>query len=67
MKIIYPKRCPKCGQYNLSMAVSVRRFGKKRFLVCDTPGCWYFGPEARTNTGAIKKWNKETEKHGNEY
>lgn len=59
MKIIYPKRCPKCGQYNMSMAISVRGWGKRYFLTCETPGCWYFGAEARTKRGAIKAWNRE--------
>lgn len=61
MKIIYPKRCPNCGQYNLDMAISVRGWRKRYFLHCITPGCWYFGPEARTTNGAIKAWNREVE------
>lgn len=65
MKIIYPKRCPKCGQYNLDMSTSMTGFRKRYSLTCYTPGCWYFGPAARTKTGAIKKWNKDVESHGN--
>lgn len=65
LKNIHPnKRCPRCNEYNLRMAVNLRRFGKRYFLTCETPGCWYFGPEARTKNGAIRKWNEEAGKNG---
>lgn len=60
MKRIYPnKRCPKCNEYNLRLAVNRKKFGIRYFMACTTPGCWFYTQEARTKRGALRNWNKE--------
>ena len=60
MKRIHPnKRCPRCNEYNLRLAVNRKRYGIRYFMVCTTPGCWFYTQEARTKNGAIRNWNKE--------
>lgn len=53
------KTCPRCNEYNIRMAINRKRYGVRYFVACETPGCWYFGPEARTKGGAFRSWNKE--------
>lgn len=65
MKIVYPKRCPKCKQYNLTMETNPQSRRRRYFIACITPGCWYFGPGAWTKTKAIRKWNQEVSANEN--
>jgi ssDNA-binding Zn-finger/Zn-ribbon topoisomerase 1 len=51
---IYVQQCPECGRNDL---IVLTRDTILREYACACYRCDYFGPDAKTRRGAVRKWN----------